>query len=165
MLYTHHTILLPIYNRQIFGSLGTARYRQYKWHGIGYAHPHNEVTAHQAIHWARLAAKKWLKYHHITSHTRHKLVPKSHTTYMVIPWHPCCSSLCRRHHQTWRTNNPSNHQQTTDKNTSNAHILHPPPKPQYWLTQPNSHNQNNNRQPTNNAIQHTKNSTHTITHP
>ena len=40
---------------KIFGSLGTAL--QYKWKGISYAHPHNEKTAQQAIHWTRLAAK------------------------------------------------------------------------------------------------------------
>lgn len=28
-----------------------------KYEGIGYAHPHNEELAQQAIHWARLAAK------------------------------------------------------------------------------------------------------------
>ena len=45
-----------LYTRdKIFGSFGTAF--QYKWKGIGYAHPHNEETTHQAIHWARLAAK------------------------------------------------------------------------------------------------------------
>jgi hypothetical protein len=40
---------------RIFGSFGTAL--QHKWKGIGYAHPHNEETAQQAIHWARLSAK------------------------------------------------------------------------------------------------------------
>ena len=36
---------------KIFGVLGTAF--QYKWEGIGYAHPHNEETIKQAIHWAK----------------------------------------------------------------------------------------------------------------
>jgi hypothetical protein len=41
---------------KIFGSLGTTF--QYKWKGIGYAHPNDAETAQQAIHWARLAAKQ-----------------------------------------------------------------------------------------------------------
>ena len=45
----------PFTRDKIFGSLGTTF--QYKWNGIGYAHPHNEGTAQQAIHWTRLAAK------------------------------------------------------------------------------------------------------------
>ena len=40
---------------KIFGSIGTTQ--QYKWKGIGYAHPHNQDATLQAIHWARLAAK------------------------------------------------------------------------------------------------------------
>jgi ribonuclease HI len=40
---------------KIFGAIGTAF--EYKWEGIDYAHPHNEETSQQAIHWARLAAK------------------------------------------------------------------------------------------------------------
>ena len=45
----------PFARDKVFGALGTAF--QYKWEGIGYAHPHNKETAQQAIHWARLAAK------------------------------------------------------------------------------------------------------------
>ena len=45
----------PFTRDKLFGALGTAF--QYKWEGIGYAHPHNEETTQQAIHWARLAAK------------------------------------------------------------------------------------------------------------
>ncbi|HYP42844.1 MAG TPA: RNase H family protein, partial [Candidatus Nitrosocosmicus sp.] len=45
----------PFARDKVFGSRGTAF--QYKWKGIGYAHPHNKETAQQAIHWARLAAK------------------------------------------------------------------------------------------------------------
>jgi len=45
----------PFTRDKVFGSLGTAF--QYKWKGIGYAHPPNEEMAQQAIHWARLAAK------------------------------------------------------------------------------------------------------------
>ena len=45
----------PFARDKVFGSLGNAF--QYKWNGIGYAHPHNEETTQQAIHWARLAAK------------------------------------------------------------------------------------------------------------
>jgi len=41
---------------KVFGSLSTAF--QYKWKGIGYTHPHNEEATQQAIHYARLAAKK-----------------------------------------------------------------------------------------------------------
>ena len=45
----------PFTRDKIYGSLGTAF--QYKWNGIGYAHPHNEKMTQQAIHWARLTAK------------------------------------------------------------------------------------------------------------
>jgi ribonuclease HI len=45
----------PFARDKVFGSLDTAF--QYKCNGIGYAHPHNEETTQQAIHWARLAAK------------------------------------------------------------------------------------------------------------
>jgi len=45
----------PFERDKIFGSLGKAF--AYKWKGIGFAHPHNEEMAQQAIHWARLAAK------------------------------------------------------------------------------------------------------------
>jgi hypothetical protein len=45
----------PFARDKVFGSLGTAF--QYKWQGIGYAHPPTEEMAQQAIHWARLVAK------------------------------------------------------------------------------------------------------------
>jgi hypothetical protein len=53
---THITKLYsPFARDKNFGSLGTAF--QYKWNGIGCAHPYNEEMIQQAIHWARLAAK------------------------------------------------------------------------------------------------------------
>ena len=59
----------PFARDKIFGALGTAF--QYKWNGIGHAHPHNEETTHQAIHWAKISSQERLKYHHTFSHTRH----------------------------------------------------------------------------------------------
>ena len=54
MLHTNLKILLPFARDKIFGSIGTAF--QYKWKGIGYAHPHNEEATQQTIQWARLVA-------------------------------------------------------------------------------------------------------------
>jgi ribonuclease HI len=48
------TFFSPFPHDLIFGSLGTSF--QYKWQGLGYAHPHTEQDIQQAIHWARLAA-------------------------------------------------------------------------------------------------------------
>jgi ribonuclease HI len=39
----------------IFGSLGNSF--QYKWQGIGYAHPHTDIDMQKAIHWTRLSAQ------------------------------------------------------------------------------------------------------------
>ena len=44
----------PFPRDKIFGSLGKAF--TYKWQGNGFAHPHTEKDAHQALHWTRLAA-------------------------------------------------------------------------------------------------------------
>ena len=46
----------PFSRDKIFGSIGTTF--QHKWAGVGYAHPHTEKDAQQALHWARLAAKR-----------------------------------------------------------------------------------------------------------
>jgi hypothetical protein len=47
----------PFSQDKIFGSIGKAF--DHKWKGIGYAHPHNTIDLQHAIHWARLAAKKY----------------------------------------------------------------------------------------------------------
>ena len=46
----------PFSKDKIFGSIGTTF--QHKWAGVGYAHPHTQKDAQQALHWARLAAKR-----------------------------------------------------------------------------------------------------------
>jgi hypothetical protein len=72
---------------KIFGSLGTSF--QYRWHGLGYAHPHDINAAQQTLHWARLAAStdpnnitlpnnKWydnLAHMTVSRHTCHCLFP------------------------------------------------------------------------------------------
>ena len=45
----------PFPKDNFFGPIGIAF--SHKWHGTGYAHPHNEREAQVAIHWARLATK------------------------------------------------------------------------------------------------------------
>jgi hypothetical protein len=50
-----HYFFSPFIWDSIFGSLDTSF--QYKWHGIGYAHPDTKQDMQQAIHWARLAAQ------------------------------------------------------------------------------------------------------------
>ena len=49
--FNNKKFYLPFSRDKIFGSIGHAF--SYKWKGIGYAHPYNEI----AIHWARLATK------------------------------------------------------------------------------------------------------------
>ena len=44
----------PFSRDKIFGSLGTCF--QYRWHGLGYAHPHDKNADQKSLYWARLAA-------------------------------------------------------------------------------------------------------------
>ena len=127
----------PFTRDKIFGSLGTAF--QYKWNGIGYAHPHNEETTQQAIHWARLAAKH-------DPDTITILVTPDINWYLNYSPHTGpfpdtrSSPLLRRYHHIRRTNKPPKHKQTTNRTISNTHSLYSSPKPYHWHTQPNKHN-------------------------
>ncbi len=86
----------PFARDKVFGSLGTAF--QYKWQGIGYAHPPNEKMAQQAITLGPLSSQKRPLDPHNTSHTRHQLVPQLLTAYWAISRFTYHSPFCSRHH-------------------------------------------------------------------
>ena len=86
----------PFARDKVFGSRGTAF--QYKWQGIGYAHPPNEKMAQQAITLGPLSSQKRPLDPHNTSHTRHQLVPQLLTVYWAISRFTYHSPFCSRHH-------------------------------------------------------------------
>ena len=109
-----------------------------------------------------ISSQKRPRHHHNTSHPRHQLVPKLHTTYWTIPRHTCHSPLCRRHHYIRWTDKPTCPQKPTHRTTSNPYFLHPPSTPRHWHHHSTKHNQNNNRKFTNHTISITKSPTYAL---